>query len=40
MGEWEFDAGVTEVDAGVDVGDPGGSVDWNICCRNTKLGRC
>lgn len=33
----ELDAGVSEVDAGVDVGDPGGGIDWNIGSRDAEL---
>lgn len=37
MRGWELDAGVSEVDAGVDVGDPGRGVNWDVCGWNTEL---
>lgn len=40
MGWGKADAGVAEVDAGVDVGDPGSGVDWNVCGRDAKLSCC
>lgn len=36
----ELDAGVAEVDAGVDVFDPWGRVDWDVCGWNAELDRC
>ena len=33
----ELDAGVSEVDTGVNVGDPGGGINWDIGSRNAEL---